>query len=856
MYKFTSCTNYISTNRLLKLSFPVIFLFLFTFSAVSSETEKEDLKNLNDFREKVYLHTDKSYYNAGDDLWFKVYLVDAYSNRPEALSSIVHVNLINTIGEIVLSRMVQINEGCGISDLKLPENLIIGEYTIRAYTNFMQNFNDSCFFRKKIFVNSSWTNKIANQKAIEDVSQKSTIEPKPDVQFFPEGGYMVDGFLNRIGFKAVAFNGKGIEVSGTIIDNSEEKVVDFKTTNMGLGMIKFAPVKDKTYRARIVYNNTEYIYNLPMALSSGALMQVTEQPDAYSILIHSTLANGVKNFKFVGKQKNRVVNGSELTSELEGAKFKISKSLLEEGIAQFTLYDNNNVPLCERLVFVEKEDSINKVSLYTPRTNYGKRELIELEISPEQVNNQSLNANMSLAVTDISGTETVKFGFDIKSYLLLNSDLRGEIEQPGYYFYSDDPQRKQVLDLLMMTQGWRQFIINDINANASPKFPHETGISLEGDVKRFSSQGKPAKAQVSLVYSNQGEVVTSDVVTDDRGHFAFEDLDFADGTSIILQAKTYKERKEKSIDHPNTNYYIVMDSLVVPKEPIRSTISPASVKSHEENSLSSQPIAEEPEIAFQTQKGDILIEEVKVAAKKIDRFAEKRFASSIYTIYSNNLDFKEIRKKGDYGNVFQALRGRIAGVQILGDMNNPRIIMRGIKSFGFSPSDNLQASAEAVVNANPDSKPLFLLDGVPTDINVIVDIPVSQIDFVDVLKNASVYGSRSVNGVFAIYTLKPTDVLDKTEVGSSDKCILKFNSPGYNIARKFYEPVYESTNSNQDKPDNRSTIYWNPMIKLKNQDKIDVAFYSADLPTTYKITLEGITSEGGIIKSEKFIHVK
>lgn len=832
----------ISTNRLLKLLFPIIILFLYSFSSIQSETEKEDLKNLNDFREKVYLHTDKSYYNAGDDLWFKVYLVDAYSNRPEALSNIVHVNLINVSGALVLSRMVRINEGCGIGDFKLPDNLIIGEYTIRAYTNFMRNFSDSCFFRKKIFVNSSWTNKIANQKVIEDVSPKSTIEPKPDVQFFPEGGYMVVGFLNRIGFKAVRFNGKGIEISGSIIDNSEEKIVDFKTTNLGFGMIKFAPMKDKTYRARIVYNNIEYIYNLPMALTSGALMQVTEEPDAYSILIHSTLANGVKNFKFVGKQKNRVVNGSELTSELEGAKFKISKSLLDQGIAQFTLYDNNNVPLCERLVFVEKEDSINKVKLYTPRTNYGKRELVELEISPEQVKNQSMNANMSLSVTDISGTETGKFGFDIKSYLLLNSDLRGEIEQPGYYFYSDDPQRKQVLDLLMMTQGWRQFILNDtLNANTSPKFPHETGISLEGHVKRFSSQGKPAKAQVSLVYSNQGEVVTSDVVTDDRGHFAYENLDFADGTSIMLQAKTHKERKEKTIDHPNTNYYIVMDSLAVPKEPIRGTISPTSDKNQEVNSPSSQTIPEEPEIAFQTQKGDILIEEVKVAAKKIDRFAEKR---RMYTSPSNELDFKDIRKKGDYGNVFQAIRGRIAGVRIFGDINKPTIIIRGDRSLGFKSP------------ANPT--PLILLDGVPTDIEVIVNLPLSQIDFVDVLKGGrtAIYGSQGVGGVIAVYTLKPTDVLDKSEVGSSDKCILKFNSPGYSIARKFYEPVYESTNSNQDKPDNRSTIYWNPMIELKNQDKIDVAFYSADLPTTYKITLEGITSEGGIIRSVKFIHVK
>lgn len=837
--------NWIPKNLFFRLSVALIGLPFLAFPGINEKPDPADFNNLINLREKTYLHIDKTTYNAGEDLWFKVYLVDASTLRPDASSKIVYVDLIDPDNKIIASRIIKINEGCGDGDFKLPADLINGEYIVRAYTRFMQNFDKAWFFRKKIVVRSARSNRIANEDSTQNMIAEGNIDhamtvQKPDVQFFPEGGYLVDDLLNHVGIKAVGTDGKGVDISGIIADNSGEQVKDFKTTKFGLGMFDFVPRKGKRYKAFITVNGVEYPYDLPVSLSNGVVMQVIAQNDFYTIIIRSSLPNGVNNFKFNGRQRNRIIGSSEILSGIDGAKIKIPKNILEQGIAQFTLFDNNGAPLCERLVFVEKNDTIPTVNISASKKEYGKRELVELEISPDQGAIPSkINSNMSVAVTDLLVAGRDRYGLDIRSYLLLNSDLRGEIEQPGYYFNSDDPQRKNVLDLLMMTQGWRQYVLNDTLNRNSIKFPCETGIRFGGSVKRFNDQGKPAKASVSLTYDNKEEMVYYETETDDLGHFVFEDFNFIDSTSVIIQAKKLKKGEKEDISMPNPNFYIVMDSLAAPKPAINKISANQSSNAIANTGSDADPITKgEPDDRFQVQKGDILIDEVIVSAKKIDRLREKR-SQSFYFEPSNHLDFEEIKGVGGYKNAFDAIDGRIPGVQVVGD----KIIIRGYLSISQAKSD--------------EGDPLFLLDGIPVAKDVILSFPVTNIDFIDVLKGAkaNIYGSSGAHGVIAVYTLNASDILNKTKE-KERTCIVNFIHPGYNQPRKFYEPVYLSGASDQNKPDNRSTIYWNPLLKSDGQEKIRISFYTADIPTTYRVKLEGITTEGVPIQSELFFEVK
>ena len=186
-------------------------------------------------------------------------------------------------------------------------------------------------------------------------------------------------------------------------------------------------------------------------------------------------------------------------------------------------------------------------------------------------------------------------------------------------------------------------------------------------------------------------------------------------------------------------------------------------------------------------------------------------------------------------NALQILNGRIPGLHIYGN----KVFLRGI---GYS--------------SGKDSV-LFLLDGIPVEQETALSVPVSQIHFVDVLMpgpKTIIYGGPGANGVIAVYTIDAEDMLSNANPRER-KGIINFTHPGFSKAREFYTPVYTSEESKQ-KPDYRTTLYWNPTLKLDEQDKAKISFYTSDVPSVYKVVLEGISSEGDIFHSETSFSVK
>ena len=151
-----------------------------------------------------------------------------------------------------------------------------------------------------------------------------------------------------------------------------------------------------------------------------------------------------------------------------------------------------------------------------------------------------------------------------------------------------------------------------------------------------------------------------------------------------------------------------------------------------------------------------------------------------------------------------------------------------------------------------------------TSFENIRDLQVESIDFVEVLKGsrAAIYGSRASNGVIAIYTKSATganyspateekkipEIHEKNEIS-------RFVHTGYYKARKFYEPIHKTKESDYLKPDYRTTIYWSPSVEFNTQGKAKISFYAADISATYRVNLQGITTDGFPLKSETFIIV-
>ena len=86
-------------------------------------------------QEKVFVHTDKNFYAAGEALWFKVYCVDGYQHRPLPLEKAAYVEIINAAHEPVLQTQVALQNGSGNGSFQLPSFINSGTYLLRAYTS-------------------------------------------------------------------------------------------------------------------------------------------------------------------------------------------------------------------------------------------------------------------------------------------------------------------------------------------------------------------------------------------------------------------------------------------------------------------------------------------------------------------------------------------------------------------------------------------------------------------------------------------------------------------------------------------------------------------------------------------------
>ncbi|GAA3566904.1 Plug domain-containing protein [Snuella lapsa] len=760
---------------------------------------------------------DRTYYNAGDDLWFKSYVVDGTFNAPASDSTVVYVDIIDKKGSIIDSKITKAAQGFGFGDFKLAADLTGGVYYIRAYTNYMRNFDDAFFFRKSIFISPLSNNKkFKKNTLLDDISSSPQNQKthKPDLQFFPEGGYLVNGFFNTIAFKAIDSDGKSIDISGQITDSLGTEVTNFKSTHLGMGALLIKPEKGKKYKATINFNGKEYSYKLPQTHDNKPLMQIKSIKDFYYLTIKTNPNISLEEYKIEAKYGNIILYDAKIKGNNPNVVLKIPNDNFDQGIIKFTLFNTNNTPVSERLVFNYNRENKIIVTASTNSRSYKTNQNIPLLIDLKQDSletNTLEGTNFSVSITDIAASQPTMNQTDIASYLLLNSELKGAIEQPGYYFYSSDPKREQNLDLLMLTQGWRQYLYDDTPKNTDNIFNTETGITVSGTVKRFYNYRKTTTADVSLTYWGNSGMNFSKVKTDSNGKFLFSNANLIDGGKIVLQAKDDERPKNK---------YIIELAPFNPA-PTNSKYARYFQKDSYDQFLNIPDESVRLDDLYLNEKGLIVLNEIELNGppkSRVNRIQKVRLKNSIYFSPSSTVDFERLRNM-HYTNLLDAIRGRVPGV----DVFQNKVIIRGPQSI----ARNIE--------------PLYLINGIPTDSSILTSIPANEVDFIDVIKGsrAAIFGSSGGGGVLAIYTIQgvePSSPKDGKEA-------VTFNHHGFSITRKFYEPNYESKNDFQESPQS-ATLFWSPEVIINKEGQAHINFSSGTVSGTYNLKLEGLTNDG------------
>ena len=784
----------------MKKYFGLYILFAFySMFALGQEVDSIPIRFLEQLKlfpqEKVFVHTDKTNYIAGDTIWLRAHLADAVTHIPSPVSRYVYVELANNADSVVSRIKIRANDS--IYRGQIPLNLLTaqGYYTLRAYTGFMKSLSEDYLFKTTLSISNHISEEL--QQKVDASNQNASVFSgygdgtiPYDVSFFPEGGYLSVNVPCRVAFKAIGTDGWNETITGEISDEATDEIVaTFATSYLGMGSFIFTPVEGKQYVARCTNSRHRFLkFNLPKAIAGVSILNANWRKRT---LMVSLSQPAIKPIRLV-MQNRGLVFYSELLKPTQKA-LSFDAQMLPAGVIQILLVDENKQPISERLVFNKNLNDI-QFGFNTDQTTYGTRQPVKASISITDEEGNALKGNFSVSVTDDAAVN-MDNATSILSYLLLTSELRGTIEFPEAYFDNERKQADGNLDLLMMTQGWRRYDISKVLKEdyERPTSLLEISQEISGKVLDEINLKPKVNCPVSLFAPKQ--LFSDETFTDSTGHFRFSRFEFPDSTNYVVKGLSKKGGE--------SNILVQLDKETF--YPFEKSLSVADLYQRKE-------VAEEYNVDTLSDKGIqmIQLDEVVVKAKAIERKGKSMFHSITSKVYSAD------KLMNPRPSTMADMLARLPGVAVIGGS----ITLRG-------------------------NTPLILLDDIEFGFDVIRDLQPDDVDEIELMKDASVaiFGSKGAGGVIVI----------TTKTGDINKIMIKanmasFHPLGYQKPIEFYSPKYATNQPFLSKTqDKRTTLYWNPCVNLSEDGKGQFEFFTADRQTSYTVIMQGLTTDGRII---------
>lgn len=657
------------------------------------------------------------------------------------------------------------------------------------------------------------------EKVIKEILIKANSN-EVDVQFFPESGNLIQDLPNTLGIKAINTSGLGENVEGVILDNNGDEVTRFVTKNLGMGKVVLNPQSGKTYTARVKFaDGSERSVALPKIQSSGYILSINnldKEKLNVKIMLSPDLV-GPTQIKLVAQQGDNLYFNFKASSNKQLITTSILKKDIPSGILRFTLFSGENMPVAERLAFVNNPNDKVATTLTSSKPVYTKREAVTLDLQTT-FQNKPVQGSFSISVTNTSSINPdLDNESNILTTLLLTSDLSGYIEKPNSYFLKDDLQSIQNLDELMLTQGWRRISWKNIISNTIPpiRYQPERSLKISGTILGYN--GKPLPNSKVYLISLSEDRFQLDTLSDARGRFTFDDLFFSEGTKFMIQGRTEAGKKRLEIElDPSTKEVVTKnkntgDLEVNVNEALQSYLQKSSNYFNEMNKNN----------GFQKP---ITLKEVQI----IEKVKKLKYSANLNG--PGEADFILLDKNlMNCMNILQCLQGKVPGITI---NNNMAYLPRS----GGRPMS-------------------VVLDGVPISNEVLGTIHPLDLQSIEVLTSptyTTIYSSLNGRGVILLTTRR-----DGFTQGFKRKPgVLGYNSPGgFYVAREFYSPQYTTTVTNQ-RSDLRTTVYWSPQVVTDENGKASINYFNTDEPGVYRIVLEGMDINGNLARSVHTYQVK
>ena len=842
--------------------------------------------------ENVYVETDRPDYLAGDTIWFSAFVMENLHMDSTSLSRILYVDLINSDNHPEKHVKLIISNGMTYGDFVLNKNAKNGIYRLRAYTQYMRNFQSEYLFEKEIPVHQSdFSNMILVNPVIRRSFDGDSVELHiktilPDVyqtqdkklevlarlndslsvqktfsivkslnasmgffvpsslscpfvdirlilsgeaviseqrmsiplksginlQFFPESGKMVGGINTVIAYKATDNKGYPAEFNADIIDENNNTIKHFSGDKSGVGKFEFTPEYNRVYRALVNLSGIKYSFNLPGVEPKGYTLNFN--PDSSDILLKSNQNNVRGRNYLLISVRGAVYASIETKLENKPLKIHLPLKMYPKGIVQLTLYDSLFRPLAERLVFNNRPDQKMFINVEPDKKVYNMREKVTLKFNVTDASGNPVRSSLSLAVVDASKSDSTISCPDIESYLYFTSELKGGTNYKLLNLFDTTSDGITKRDLVMMTQGWRNYLWNSIRYTNTLKvlYPIEKGFCILGSV--YNQNNSRSCSGYKLNYLDFKTGFNGITEVDKNNRFKIDIPFHYNSHDYFIQNKNNKDRVG--------NLGLVLDTFPLPVITYKMNELPfISYKAGYLKALDKK--FSEIDSADRMFIKYIKIPEVKITAKS-DRAG--------YSAPDKTIDLNKKDPTGKkYSSVFQMIYEEFGekaftatGFGTHGKVFNPILVVDGapLTSPLCPPCYDFEAYGWAMA------------------------IPVNAISDVRLYEAESKYSQWLSPPPPLSFPPDPKIYLPVVSLKTyshsyrgNPKGAIMFTYQGIYMAREFYQPDYE--NKNIQSPDNRTTIYWNPEIKTDSTGTAKVSFYNSDLKGKGLIRISGVS---------------
>ena len=767
----------------IKVGFILFFSTLLSLSSFSQINDRERTEfSEKRFSEELYVKTDRDIYIAGEKVWMKIYKLNGLTHSPSNLSKVVYVDLLDAGNNPVGQLKIGIDGISGSGNFRLPDTLSTGNYILRSYTNWMQNFSNDLFSYKRISVINPFQNintiKIPSQSQIPD-----------SVIFSTEVYHLISGIETRIGFRSINKNGDPVTIRGAFINRENDTICFVQTEKNGYGWATINPSEnDKISFVTTSKTGTEKRFSLPEIQKEGISLAVINKGDNSPALVKISIS---QNYAPAGTRLYVLIQSANLIDIRKEIIIESDKEInllrkeFPEGLSHVSIIDDHEKLIAGRWIYNETGQSINyKINIQN--NAFSSREKIKLDITATDINGTPVESDFSISVAKSFAVDNNNFS---------NNKYRQLAELATI---TTDKSLPDINDYLIFYSS-HDFIStkDEVNSRSNPLYlPELEGHLISGNISNRIS-GEPLKNE-NITLSFVGKVALCQFTkTNDKGDFYFVVREHGLHEIVIQPLSSDAKDYYVDLNNPfntlfnNLNhglFYLDSNKLGDINNAIISMQISNIYEPFSQQALKNEPIPGKPDFYGKPDNTIQMSSYIELTSLKE---AVKELIPSVYTIKKNDrINFKIINK-------------------------------------------NLSQSYE--------SDPLVLVDGVPVyDLEKVLSINSRDIEKIDVLISKYYISGNVLEGILHFVSKKGNLGMIDLE-----KYVFRQEYDFLQNNNEFYSPDYSSGDVKNDHlPDFRNTLYWNPDLHTDKTGKATVGFYSSDESGEYTITVEGMTPDG------------